>query len=111
MFCDREKIGVEWKGAPEVKDNLVRGLSFLLFRGVLGREEATRARLRLTKRVRVLYVWGTSVVLSFCHRDCTDLSQTLIILFLLFPLLFDMIQRQGWRFKLENIPFRSQRFL
>lgn len=64
----------------------------------------------------VLYVWGTSVVLSFCHKDRTDMSQTLIILFyfilfLLFPLLFDMIQRQGWRFKPESIPFRSQRFL
>ena len=45
QFWGREMIGVEWKGAPEVKDNLVRGLSFLLFRGVLGREEATRARL------------------------------------------------------------------
>ena len=29
----------------------------------------------------VLYVWGTSVVLSFCHKDRTDMSQTLIILF------------------------------
>lgn len=48
-------IGVEWKGAPEVKDNLVRGLSFLLFRGALGREEATRARLRLSKRVLWAY--------------------------------------------------------
>ena len=76
-------MGVEWKGAPEVKDNLVRGLSFLLFRGVLEREEATRARLGLTKRVLCahFYVWGTSVVLSFCHKDRTDLSQTLIILF------------------------------
>lgn len=51
VFWCREKIGVEWKGVPEVKDNLVRGLSFLLFRGVLEREEATRAKLGLTKRV------------------------------------------------------------
>ena len=29
----------------------------------------------------VVYVWGTSVVLSFCHKDSTDMSQTLIILF------------------------------
>lgn len=74
MFCDREKIGVEWKGAPEVKDNLVRGLSFLLFRGVLGREEATRARLRLTKRVLSAYF-----MFGVLQWFCLSVTETALI--------------------------------
>ena len=60
--------------APEVKDNLVRGLSFLLFRGVLGREEATRARLRLTKRVLSAYF-----MFGVLQWFCLSVTETALI--------------------------------
>ena len=82
------RLELSGKGRPKSKitlfaGSLPRGTGTLsLPRGTgKGRSHESEVEINQASTQYVLYVWGTSVVLSFCHRDCTDLSQTLIIFF------------------------------